>query len=101
MPPNLFWFEGRGTSPFLDTKVLGRRPFTMVTTAANGQPAAAGYLAGTGRTLARARDPRADRDLIGISHIVSFNDPGLFAAFGLPAVLDGPHGVANAGPWRP
>ncbi|ACU72550.1 RNA polymerase, sigma-24 subunit, ECF subfamily [Catenulispora acidiphila DSM 44928] len=102
MPPNLAWFDGRtAVGTFLGANVLGRRAFTMVTTAANGQAAAAGYLAGRdGRRHAHAIQVLTATSS-GISHIVSFNDPGLFAAFGLPAVLDGAqHGVASAGPWR-
>ena len=98
MPPNLFWFEGREpVGRFLGTNVLGGPAFAMLTIAANGQEAAAGYRAGPdGRWHAHAIQVLTITTT-GISHIVSFNDPGLFAGFGLPAVLDG---VAGAGPWR-
>jgi RNA polymerase sigma-70 factor, ECF subfamily len=97
MPPNLFWFEGReAVGRFLGTNVLGGRPFAMLTTAANGQAAAAGYLSGSdGRWHAHAIQVLTITTT-GISHIVSFNDPSLFDGFGLPTVLDG---VAGAGPW--
>jgi RNA polymerase sigma-70 factor (ECF subfamily) len=98
MPPNLFWFDGReAVGRFLGTRVLGGNPFAMLTIAANGQAAAAGYQAGAdGRWHAHAIQVLTITTS-GISHIVSFNDPGLFDGFGLPAVLDG---AAGAGPWR-
>jgi RNA polymerase sigma-70 factor, ECF subfamily len=98
MPPNLEWFSGSAeVGRFLATNVLGTRPFLMVPITANGQPAAAGYLRGPdARWHAHAVQVLTIR-ASGIAHIVSFNDPDLFAGFGLPAVRDDAPGV---GPWR-
>jgi len=86
MPPEPTWFTGRELiGRFLQTRVLsepGR--FQMIPTAANGQPAFAAYLRehdGVYRahsicvlTIAASR----------VARVTSFNDPGLFPAFGLP-----------------
>src|SRR6266699_4091601 len=86
MPPEPTWFTGRELiGRFLQTRVLsepGR--FQMIPTAANGQPALAAYLRdhdGVYRahsicvlTIAASR----------VTRVTSFNDPGLFPAFGLP-----------------
>jgi RNA polymerase sigma-70 factor (ECF subfamily) len=86
MPPEVTWFTGRELiGRFLKARVLtepGR--FQMIPVAANGQPALAAYLRdhdGGYRahsicvlTIAASR----------VARVTSFNDPGLFAAFGLP-----------------
>jgi RNA polymerase sigma-70 factor, ECF subfamily len=86
MPPEVSWFTGRELiGRFLRARVLtepGR--FQMIPVAANGQPAFAAYLRdhhGGYRahsicvlTIASSR----------VARVTSFNDPGLFAAFGLP-----------------
>jgi RNA polymerase sigma-70 factor, ECF subfamily len=86
MPPEPVWFTGRVLiGRFLRARVLtepGR--FAMLPTAANGQPALAAYLRdqdGVYRahsicvlTIAASR----------VARVTSFNDPGLFPAFGLP-----------------
>jgi RNA polymerase sigma-70 factor (ECF subfamily) len=86
MPPEPTWFTGRELiGRFLRSRVLsepGR--FRLIRTAANGQPALAAYLRdedGGYRahsicvlTIAGSR----------IARVASFNDPGLFATFGLP-----------------
>ena len=88
MPPEPTWFTGRELiGRFLQTRVLtepGR--FQMIPAAANGQPALAAYLRdhdGVYRahsicvlTIAASR----------VARVTSFNDPGLFPAFGLPQV---------------
>jgi RNA polymerase sigma-70 factor (ECF subfamily) len=89
MPPQPVWFAGRGpVTRFLAATVLGEAgKFRMVPTAANGQPAFAGYL--------RERDGvyRAHAVQVltvaagGVTRIVSFNDPALAARFGLPPAL--------------
>lgn len=94
MPPQPAWFDGRDSViGFLAANVLGGRPFAMVPTSANGQPAAAGYLRGDdGVWRAHALQVltvSAER----ITHIVSFNDPALFHGFGLPDVLDNVDGA--------
>jgi len=87
MPPVPTWFAGRARiGAFLASRVL-REPggFAMIPTAANGQQACAAY--------------QRDRDGVYRAHaiqvltcsgsriarVVSFNDPALFPAFGLPA----------------
>src|SRR6266571_206342 len=89
MPPEPTWFTGRELiERFLQTRVLsepGR--FQMIPTAANGQPALAAYLRGHDGgyrahsicvlTIAASR----------VTRVTSFNDPGLFAAFGLPQTV--------------
>jgi RNA polymerase sigma-70 factor, ECF subfamily len=86
MPPQPGWFRGReAVGHFFGAYVLARAgDLRMVPTAANGQPAFAAYL----------RDPvgvhRAHAIQVltptrqGLTRIVSFNDPGLFAMFGMP-----------------
>jgi RNA polymerase sigma-70 factor, ECF subfamily len=89
MPPEPTWFVGRELiGRFLQTRVLtepGR--FQMIPVGANGQPAFAAYLRDHDSvyrahsicvlTIAASR----------VARVTSFNDPGLFAAFGLrPAV---------------
>jgi RNA polymerase sigma-70 factor (ECF subfamily) len=89
MPPQPTWFAGRAqVGRFLAAHVLaepGR--FRLTGTAANCQPALAAYL--------RERDGvyRAHGIQVltvtaaGVARIVSFNQPGLFPAFGLPLTL--------------
>ena len=86
MPPEPTWFTGRELiGRFLRSRVLtepGR--FQMNPVAANGQPALAAYIRGHDGgyrahsicvlTIAASR----------VARVTSFNDPGLFAAFGLP-----------------
>jgi len=86
MPPEPTWFAGREQiGRFLQARVLtepGR--FQLIPVAANGQPALAAYLRdhdGVYRahsicvlTIAASR----------VARVTSFNDPGLFATFGLP-----------------
>jgi RNA polymerase sigma-70 factor (ECF subfamily) len=89
MPPIPTWFAGREQiGQFLGARVL-RQPgaFKMVPIAANGQPGFAGYQ--------RGRDEEYHAHAVqvltiragSIAHIVSFNQPELFAAFGLPQTL--------------
>jgi len=89
MPPVPTWFSGRESiGRFLDSRVLDRPgDIRMVPTAANGQPALAGYMRGhDGFHHAHALQVLT----VSASHItriVSFIDPDLFAVFGLPQVL--------------
>ena len=88
MPPLPTWFTGREViGRFLRTRVLTEVDrFRMIPMAANGQPALAAYLRrhdGVYRahsicvlTIAASR----------VARVTSFNDPGLFATFGLPQV---------------
>jgi len=89
MPPVPTWFTGREViGRFLQARVLGQPgDIRMIPTAANGQPALATYMRGHDGvhhghgikvlTIAASR----------VTRIVSFNDPGLFAIFGLPQAL--------------
>ena len=89
MPPLPVWFRGRGAiARFLGTRVLGRPgDWRMVPTTANGQPAFGVYLRdGDGGYQAHGicvLTPAGTQ----VSRIVTFNDPGLFAAFGFPSRL--------------
>jgi RNA polymerase sigma-70 factor (ECF subfamily) len=91
MPPQPTWFTGRETiGRFLASRVLLEPDtFRMLPTAANGQPAFAIYQRGDdGRHWAHGIQVlTVDAD--GIGHVVSFNDPGLVAVFGLPAAWPG------------
>jgi len=90
MPPNLAWFSGRtAVSRFIENHVFtGPGVIRMLRTAANGQPAVAAYWRGPDGL----HRPHAVQVLTivpgGISRIVSFNEPSLVAAFGLPAALE-------------
>jgi RNA polymerase sigma-70 factor (ECF subfamily) len=91
MPPQPYWFAGRGMiSEFFRSTVLTRPgKFLMVPAPANGQPAFAAYLrAGAGPFRAHAIQVLT---VSGgqVSRIVSFNDGRLLAAFGLPDQLPG------------
>jgi RNA polymerase sigma-70 factor (ECF subfamily) len=93
MPPIPTWFAGRDqVSRFLATVPL-RQPgvFTMVPVAANGQPGFACYLHGEAHAIQVLTVTEA-----GIAHIVTFQQAGLFPAFGLPPVL--PAATATARP---
>ena len=97
MPPILTWFSGRGRiGQFLGTRVFSRPgDFKLVPVTANGQPGFACYLLdGDGRHHAHAVQVLTVGDA-GIAHIVSFNQPELFPAFGLPEVLPAVTGTAG------
>jgi RNA polymerase sigma-70 factor (ECF subfamily) len=89
MPPSPTWFAGRDqVVAFLAVRVLGQPgDFRMVRVAANGQPGFAAYLRdGDGRHRAHAMQVLTV-DAASIARVVSFNQPELFAMFGLPSVL--------------
>jgi RNA polymerase sigma-70 factor (ECF subfamily) len=89
MPPIPTWFAGREQiGRFLGVRVL-RRPgdFKMVPITANGQPGFAGYLRGPDGLHHAHAIQVLTIGAAGISHIVSFNTPELFPAFGLPETL--------------
>ena len=97
MPPMLTWFAGRDLiGRFLGTRVLGQPgDFKTVPIAANSQPGFAFYLLGRdGHHHAHAVHVLTVADA-GIAHIVSFNQPELFPAFGLPQVLPAVAGTAR------
>jgi RNA polymerase sigma-70 factor (ECF subfamily) len=89
MPPQPMWFAGRAPIVrFLAAWVL-REPghFRMIPTAANGQPALVTYqLTADGALHAHGVQVLT---LAGssVTRVVSFNDPELVAAFGMPPVL--------------
>ena len=89
MPPILTWFTGRDQiGQFLGTTVL-RAPgaFRLLPVAANGQHGFACYLLEPdGRHHAHGVQVLTVR-AGAIAHVVSFNQPELFGAFGLPPVL--------------
>jgi RNA polymerase sigma-70 factor (ECF subfamily) len=98
MPPLPTWFTGREQiGRFLHSHVL-RQPgdFIMIPTAANGQPALAEYRCdhdGVHRAHAvQVLTLTASR----VARVIAFLDPGLFAAFGLPAAL--PAALATPAP---
>jgi len=97
MPPMLTWFAGRDPIVlFLGTRVFGRPgDFRTIPIAANGQLGLAFYLLGRdGHHHAHAVQLLTFADA-GITHVVSFNQPALFPAFGLPPVLPA---ASGAGP---
>jgi RNA polymerase sigma-70 factor (ECF subfamily) len=91
MPPNVEWFSGyAAVGRFLERNVLtGPGQTRMLPITANGQPAVAVYW----RDDDGLYRPHALQVLTitptGISRIISFNDPGLFPAFGLAGALAG------------
>jgi RNA polymerase sigma-70 factor, ECF subfamily len=89
MPPMPAWFAGREhVGLFFRTHIL-RQPgdFTMIPTAANGQPALAAYR--RGRDGAYRANGIEMLTFTGsrIARIVVFLDPSLFASFGLAPAL--------------
>jgi RNA polymerase sigma-70 factor (ECF subfamily) len=87
MPPQPTWFAGRDLiGRFLASRVLPGHAFHMLPVAANGQPAFAAYLR-DGDGVFRAHAIQVLTVSAGqIARLVSFNDPGLFPAFGLPPI---------------
>ncbi len=89
MPPLPTWFAGREPiGRFLAARVL-RRPgnFRMIPAAANGQPAFAAYMRENDGVHRAHAVQVLTVTASGLSRIVSFNDPGLLASFGLPESL--------------
>jgi RNA polymerase sigma-70 factor (ECF subfamily) len=100
MPPRPGWFAGRAQiGRFLRAHVLHTRGrFALVPTAANGQPAFAVYqLDPDGVHRAHAIQVLTFHGP-SLASVVSFNDPSLLAAFGMPPVRPaGPALVAGGG----
>jgi len=84
MPPYRTWFAGiDAVGPFLAARAAAHR-WRMVPTRANGQPAVVSYLARPDGSY-RNHSVQVLTVLDGrITRIVAFQDPGLFATFGLP-----------------
>jgi RNA polymerase sigma-70 factor, ECF subfamily len=90
MPPVPLWYRGRADYGRFLARVFAQRgtDWRMVRTAANGQPAVVAY----------CRDDEGAYRLhtlqvftvtaAGVAHNVVFQDPQVFAAFALPALLD-------------
>ena len=91
MPPQPTWFAGRDQiGRFMAARVLCRPgDFRLIPTTANGQPALAAYLRDRGDVLRAHAIQVLTVASSGVTRIVSFNDPGLLAVFGLPAVFPG------------
>ena len=89
MPPLPTWYAGREpVGRFLAARVLGRPgSFRMIPAAANGQPAFAAYQRGSDGIYRAHAIQVLTITRSGLSRVVSFNDSGLFAAFGLPDSL--------------
>jgi len=99
MPPLPAWFAGRDqVGAFLRDQVLRGRHFRLIPTAANGQPAFAGYL----RDLDGVFRAHAIQVLTisggQVTRIVSFLDPALVTASGLPPVRPAGGRPARPGP---
>jgi len=92
MPPFLTWFRGRETvGAFLAGRALAAPDrWRVIPVGANGQPAAGAYLRQPdGRHHAHSIQVfTAGQD--GLAWIAAFQEPGLFATFGLPPVYPGP-----------
>jgi len=84
MPPVPLWYRGRVDYGRFIARVFAMRSgdWRMVPTAANGQRAVAAYHDGELHTLQvfTVRDGR-------VAHTVVFQDPAVFAVFGLPGAL--------------
>jgi RNA polymerase sigma-70 factor (ECF subfamily) len=100
MPPILTWFAGRQQiGQFLGAHVLGQPgDFKMIPVAANGQPGFAGYLRGRDEEYHAHAVQVLTIGTAGIAHVVSFNQPELFAVFNLPQVI--PAADDTAGPLQ-
>jgi RNA polymerase sigma-70 factor (ECF subfamily) len=89
MPPVPNWFVGREAYGRFIAHLFAMRgsDWRMIPTAANGQPAVAAYLRGQdGAYHVHTLQVFTVTDQ-GISHNVVFQDPSLFATFGLPPRL--------------
>jgi RNA polymerase sigma-70 factor (ECF subfamily) len=90
IPPLLTWFSGQQTvARFIGSRVfaqLGR--FQMVPVVANGQPAFAGYTRGDDGSYHAHEIVVPTVTKTGITRIVVFLNPELFAMFGLPRDYD-------------
>jgi len=87
MPPYTSWYRGpRDIGRHLALRCLATPgPVRLVPTAANGQPALAGYVAAGGSTFALTNLQVLSVTSTAITRITVFSDPRLFTAFGLPA----------------
>jgi RNA polymerase sigma-70 factor (ECF subfamily) len=87
MPPAPAWFAGAEARRFLSSRVTASRgEWRLVPTRANGRPAVGAYRRGAGGVLRAHSVQLFTCTRTGIAHIVAFQDPDLFPAFGLPEV---------------
>ena len=89
MPPSPTWFTGREQIRLVLQSHALLRPgdFTVIPTAANGQPALAIYRRGQDGMRQACAVQVLTLTASRVARVVAFRDPGLFAAFGLPPVL--------------
>lgn len=99
MPPVPTWFTGRERiGRFLAWHVLtGPGDLRMVATAANGQPALAGYRRAADGGYRPYVLQVLTCDAAGVARITAFRDLRLFAVFGLPAALPASGGAPGPG----
>ncbi|GAA0266683.1 sigma-70 family RNA polymerase sigma factor [Actinomadura nitritigenes] len=93
MPPIPIWFAGRRTvGRFLEPR-LPESPadIRVVPASANGQPALATYRRGRDGMLHAHSIQVLTIEASLIARVTSFQDPALFATFGLPDALPTPH----------
>ncbi|WP_405071793.1 sigma-70 family RNA polymerase sigma factor [Kribbella sp. NBC_01510] len=88
MPPIPTWFSGRGdVLRLLDAKMRsGPDRRILVETSANGQPAFALYIRGEDALYHAHSVKVLTLTKAGISAVLSFHQPALFPAFGLPII---------------
>jgi RNA polymerase sigma-70 factor (ECF subfamily) len=89
MPPFAAWFAGRdAVARFVANQLFGSPGgWRLIPVAANGQPAAAAYLRHADGSYQAHGIQVLTMTVTGIARIVTFLDPRLFDAFGLPAAL--------------
>jgi RNA polymerase sigma-70 factor (ECF subfamily) len=90
MPPVPLWYLGRADYGRFIARVFAMRgdDWRLVSTSANGQPSAAAYCRGERGAYELHTVQVFTVTPSGISHKVVFQDPEVFAAFELPAILD-------------
>ena len=96
MPPVLTWFTGhQAVVRFVSANLFtGPGQLRVIPVTANGQPAFAVYQRGPGGAYPAHAVLVLTVTATGIARIVAFQNPGLFASFGLPPE----YGAAAAGP---
>ena len=96
MPPLLTWFTGRQAVVHVvaGSFLTGSGRLRLVAVMANGQPAFAVYQRDPGGAYHAHAVLVPTVTTTGIARIVAFQNPGLFALFGLPSE----YGAATAGP---
>lgn len=92
MPPALNWYVGRAAYGRFMARLFAMRgtAWRMLPTGANGQPAALAYLRGADGAYHAHTLQVFTVTTAGISYNVVFQEPDLFALFGLPLRLDAP-----------